>query len=167
VVGHFAKDGLTRRDYFNAMAADQRLLLQKPATVIANVEARMDRYATDPVMRRDYLRAAVAQPALFRTRPESVFATIEAAANRLEAQGFTSSDLPRPAAEPPRFFRHGPEAVPVHAESETSPALPADPQAMPPAIPLGQTAATAPLPSAHVHNPVLYVSLVPAQGRER
>jgi hypothetical protein len=33
--------------------------------------------------------------------------------------------------------------------------------------PTGQTIATAPLPSAHVHYPVLNVSYVPTQGRAR
>ncbi len=167
VVRHFAQDGLTRRDYFQALATDPRLLLQKPATVIGNLEAVMDHYAADAAMRRDYLQAAVAQPVLFRAPPERIFATIEATADRLEAQGITRSDLLRRAVDPPRSFTQEPEAIRAPAVLETGPAPPDAPQAMPTALPAGQAAASSPLPSTRVVNPVLYVSYVPAQGRAR
>jgi hypothetical protein len=161
VVGHFARDGLTRSDYFEALAAEPWLLLQKPATVIDNRETVMDHYAADQLMRSDYVQAAVDQPILFRRPPEAVIATIEAAVDRLEAEGITRSDLLRRAVDRLRIFTHGPDAIRAGTASETSPSLPNAPST-------GQAAISGPLPSASVHKPVLYVSYVgPGQGYGR
>jgi hypothetical protein len=168
VVGHFARDGLTRSDYFKALAAEPLLLRQKPATIISNVEAVMDHYAADQPMRTEYLQAAVDQPILFRTRPEAVFAAIEATVDRMEAQGITRSNFRSQAAKPSLVSNRQPEAIKAQQHPTTAPALPTAEQAMPAAIPTGQAAAAGPLPSTFVHNPALYVSYVgPAQRRAR
>jgi hypothetical protein len=161
VVGHFARDGLTRSDYFKALAAEPLLLRQKPAALINNIEAVLDHYAADQPMRTEFLQAAVEQPVLFRTPPQAVVASIEAAVDRLEAQGVTRSDLLRQADDRTRIAIQGPEALQARSTLATTPPLPDAP-------PTGQAAASSPLPSTFVHNPALYVSYVDsAQGPAR
>ena len=161
VVGHFARDGLTRSDYFKALAAEPLLLRQKPAALINNIEAVLDHYAADQPLRTEYLQAAVEQPVLFRTPPEAVFAAIEAAVDRLEAQGVTRSGILRQAANRPRIITQGPEAIHAPTTLETSTPLPNAPAN-------GQMAVSSQLPSTSVNNAALYVSYVaPAQGRSR
>jgi hypothetical protein len=89
VVAHFAADGLTRQDYFRAVAAEPLLLRQKPDTVINNLETVMTHYAANLPMRREYLQSAIAQPELFGTQPSQVFAAVEAEADRLEGEGIS------------------------------------------------------------------------------
>ena len=94
VVKHFASDGLTREGYFKAVAAEPRLLLQKPDVVISNIEKVMDHYAADKPMRTEYLQAAVRQPELFGMTAEVAIGAIQAEADKREAP-----ERAHPAAE--------------------------------------------------------------------
>ena len=163
MVAHFAADGLTRSDYFKAVAAEPLLLRQKPAQIIRNIEAVMDHYAAERPMRTEYLQAAVEQPVLFRTPPTMVFASIEAAVDHLDV---TLSDRRSQAAPQPPVSHQ--EPINAHPATAISPASPTAEQGMPSAIPTGQTADSSQVPTTSVRNPVLYVSYAaPAQRRGR
>jgi hypothetical protein len=66
VVKQFARDGLTREGYFKAVAAEPRLVPQKSATVIGNLEAVMSHYAADQLMRSAKSRSGETQPFITR-----------------------------------------------------------------------------------------------------
>jgi hypothetical protein len=62
VIARVANDGV------NVLGAP----LQKPATVIANIESVAGRFEAEGLVVKDYLRAAIKQPSLFTQAPETI-----------------------------------------------------------------------------------------------
>jgi hypothetical protein len=113
VVGHFKGDGLSREQYFSAVAAYPPLAQQKAAVVIDNVEQVLGHYRDDGLSRCEYLQAAVDQPTLFRTSPQTVIDNITDLEEWLPHVISSTSDCLRKAVDRPRLFTLGVDALPT------------------------------------------------------
>jgi len=87
VVQHFAKDGLTTRDYLRAATKHPLLVRQRPSTLIANIEGVVNHFAKDGITTHDYLRAIIKQPYLFSLRPATIIANVNAVVNYFAKEG--------------------------------------------------------------------------------
>ena len=74
---HFARYGLTVRGYLEATIRKPSIWAQSAATVVANIEAVVERFRPDGLTTRDYLQAALKQPQLFYQTPATVVGHVE------------------------------------------------------------------------------------------
>jgi hypothetical protein len=95
LVEHFARDGLTREDCFDALTMQPQLLLRKPSQVIADIEKVFKHFDAEPPARAAYLLALTEHPALLRVPPSAMIASIETLnATQLPENGQPSITLP-------------------------------------------------------------------------
>jgi hypothetical protein len=117
VVRHFYADGLTRDNYIQVAVRQPRLLVQKPETLIGNIESVATHFAADGLTRRDYLQAAMRWPPLFSMRPSSIIDHVGEVATHFAADGLTCRDYIRTALQQPSLFLEKPEKIITRIES--------------------------------------------------
>lgn len=111
VVEHFALDGLTTRQYLQAVLKRPLLLPLKPETVIGNIESVVQRFADDGFTTPGCLGAALRQPGMFTQDPQTIITNIEGLARHFNPEGLTLHDCLDAALKQPTLFIQKPETL--------------------------------------------------------
>ena len=101
-------------DYLHAAARQPQILIQKPATLIGNVEGVVAHFALERLTVGHYLQAAVKQPQLFYQSPGTLIGNIEGVVEHFAGDGLTISDYLLAAVTHPPLFTMKPATIIAH-----------------------------------------------------
>ena len=116
VVQHFAREGLTTRQYLQNILTAPLLLPLKPQTLIANIEAVASHFSSNGLTTNDYLKAAIKYPSLFAAKPSTIVGNIDAVARGFASADLTVRDYLRAALKQPSLFYRDPAAITANIE---------------------------------------------------